>query len=118
MASTRPRIKGASVGGGSRGAQANARFWFQPRRCRLGHPPGGRVRAGRIAIVMASKPLKEKPSIPVRHEVSAGGLIWRRRNHGKSEILVGRPAGKSTWVLPKRLVASGEKRIYTARGEA
>lgn len=67
---------------------------------------------------MASKPLKEKPHIPVRHEVSAGGLIWRRRTDGKIEIVLVRPAGKGTWVLPKGHVEPGEKVIETAMREA
>jgi 8-oxo-dGTP pyrophosphatase MutT (NUDIX family) len=67
---------------------------------------------------MASKPLKEKPHIPVRHEVSAGGLIWRCRRDGAIEVVLVRPAGKGTWVLPKGHVEPGEKVIETAMREA
>src|ERR1700687_1993989 len=62
----------------------------------------------------ASKP---KGKITVRHEVSAGGLIWRRRE-GKVEVVLVRPAGKQTWVLPKGHLEPGEGVIEAAARES
>jgi 8-oxo-dGTP diphosphatase len=42
-------------------------------------------------------------------EFSAGGLIWRRRRPDeKAEVVLVRPAGKNTWVLPKGGLESKE----------
>lgn len=43
-----------------------------------------------------------------RREVSAGGLIWRRRSDGSISVVLVRPAGRSTWVLPKGHLEAGE----------
>ena len=53
----------------------------------------------------------------VRREVSAGGLIWRRRD-GQVEVVLVRPAGKQTWVLPKGHLEPGEGTIEAAAREA
>jgi 8-oxo-dGTP diphosphatase len=61
------------------------------------------------------------PSPPgqIRREVSAGGLIWRRAPREKGiEIVLVRPAGKDTWVLPKGHVEPGEGVIEAALREA
>jgi 8-oxo-dGTP pyrophosphatase MutT (NUDIX family) len=60
---------------------------------------------------------KPKDKITVRHEVSAGGLIWRRRD-GNVEVVLVRPAGKHTWVLPKGHLEPGEGVIEAAAREA
>jgi len=55
----------------------------------------------------------------IRREVSAGGLIWRRGAQAKGiEIVLVRPAGKDTWVLPKGHVEPGEGVIEAALREA
>lgn len=60
-----------------------------------------------------------KPKLEVRREVSAGGLIWRRRADGEGiEVVLVRPAGKNTWVLPKGHVEPGESVLDAAMREA
>ena len=51
-----------------------------------------------------------------RHETSAGGVVWRR-DKGRLEIVMARPAGKDAWVLPKGQPNEGEKLIETAARE-
>src|SRR5207245_6528106 len=69
--------------------------------------PGGSKRTG------------SKPQVEVRREISAGGLIWRRRERdGVIEIVLVRPAGKGTWVLPKGHVEPGEGVLEAAMREA
>ncbi|MGH7933285.1 MAG: NUDIX hydrolase [Candidatus Binataceae bacterium] len=54
-----------------------------------------------------------------RREISAGGLIWRRRDHDRAiEVVLVRPAGRDTWVLPKGHVEPGEGVIEAALREA
>jgi 8-oxo-dGTP pyrophosphatase MutT (NUDIX family) len=60
---------------------------------------------------------KPKSKVMTRREVSAGGLIWRRRAGGVEVVLV-RPAGKQTWVLPKGHLEPGEGAIEAAAREA
>jgi 8-oxo-dGTP pyrophosphatase MutT (NUDIX family) len=60
---------------------------------------------------------KPKGKITVRREVSAGGLIWRRRE-GQVDVILVRPAGKQTWVLPKGHLEPGEGVIEAAAREA
>jgi 8-oxo-dGTP pyrophosphatase MutT (NUDIX family) len=60
---------------------------------------------------------KPKGKVTVRREVSAGGLIWRRRENQLEVVLV-RPAGKQTWVLPKGHLEPGEGVIDAAAREA
>jgi 8-oxo-dGTP pyrophosphatase MutT (NUDIX family) len=59
-----------------------------------------------------TKPKPEKPAaarhrIPVRREVSAGGIVWRRGEHGV-EIVMIRPRGSEAWALPKGHVEKDE----------
>lgn len=66
-----------------------------------------------------SKQTGSKPQVQVRREISAGGLIWRRREgDGTVEIVLVRPAGKGTWVLPKGHVEPGEGVLEAAMREA
>ena len=51
-----------------------------------------------------------------RHETSAGGIVWRR-NRGKLEIVMVRPAGKDAWTLPKGQPMKNESLIETAARE-
>ena len=61
---------------------------------------------------------KSRPRFEVRRELSAGGLIWRRRPNGAVEMVLVRPTGKSTWVLPKGHVEPGESVLEAALREA
>ena len=71
---------------------------------------------------MVGKTASSKPrrSPDVRRETSAGGLIWRRGDEaqGSFEVVLVRPAGKSTWVLPKGHVEPGESLLDAALREA
>ncbi len=73
----------------------------------------GRAMEPRSSMNPKSKPPKSKAQIPLRHEVSAGGLVWRRRNRALEIVLV-RPAGRTTWVLPKGHLEPGEGPIEAA----
>lgn len=55
--------------------------------------------------------------VPLRRELSAGGLIWRAVD-GTVEVVLVRPAGRSAWVLPKGHVEPGESVIDAAAREA
>jgi 8-oxo-dGTP pyrophosphatase MutT (NUDIX family) len=62
---------------------------------------------------------KSKKTIETRREISAGGLIWRRRGSDRAlEVVLVRPAGKTTWVLPKGHVEPGEAVLDAALREA
>jgi 8-oxo-dGTP diphosphatase len=68
---------------------------------------------------VADKPGNSKRSVEkiksVR-EVSAGGVIWRRVGR-RVEVVLVRPAGKSTWVLPKGGIEKGENFAQAAGRE-
>jgi 8-oxo-dGTP pyrophosphatase MutT (NUDIX family) len=50
-----------------------------------------------------------RPTPQVRREISAGGVIWRRlETNGRIQVVLVRPAGRDTWVLPKGHVEPGE----------
>jgi 8-oxo-dGTP pyrophosphatase MutT (NUDIX family) len=49
-----------------------------------------------------------RPKLPVRREVSAGGLVYRRRDDGGLEFVLIRPKGADTWALPKGHIEKGE----------
>jgi 8-oxo-dGTP pyrophosphatase MutT (NUDIX family) len=53
-----------------------------------------------------------------RREVSAGGLIWRRRGDGSISVVLVRPTGRSTWVMPKGHLEEGETVAEAATREA
>ncbi|MGH7915733.1 MAG: NUDIX hydrolase [Candidatus Binataceae bacterium] len=58
-----------------------------------------------------------EPKIKHRREVSAGGFIWRRLGDGSISVVLVRPAGRSTWVLPKGHVEAGETVAQAATRE-
>lgn len=45
--------------------------------------------------------------IPVRREVSAGGIVWRRGEPGFTIAMI-RPRGSDAWALPKGHIEKGE----------
>jgi 8-oxo-dGTP pyrophosphatase MutT (NUDIX family) len=49
-----------------------------------------------------------RPKLPVRREVSAGGLVYRRRRDDRLEFVLIRPKGADTWALPKGHIEKGE----------
>ena len=59
---------------------------------------------------MAKQPNSKspRPKLPVRREVSAGGLVYRRRHDGGLEFVLIRPKGADTWALPKGHIEKGE----------
>jgi 8-oxo-dGTP pyrophosphatase MutT (NUDIX family) len=59
-----------------------------------------------------------QPKIERRHETSAGGLIWRREPDGSIKVVLVRPAGRSTWVIPKGHLEKGETVVEAAIREA
>ncbi len=56
------------------------------------------------------------PPPPVRRQVSAGGVVFRRAR-GSIEVAIIRPRGTERWQLPKGLVDPGESPEVTARRE-
>jgi 8-oxo-(d)GTP phosphatase len=56
---------------------------------------------------------RQPDHIERRHETSAGGVVWRREG-GKLEIVLARPARKDAWVLPKGQPNPKETLIETA----
>jgi len=64
-----------------------------------------------------SKRAGDKPKVKNRREVSAGGLIWRRDQNGSIKVVLVRPAGRTTWVLPKGHIEAGETIEQAARRE-
>lgn len=60
---------------------------------------------------------KRKPSISeVVREPTAGGVVWRRVNGGKIEILLIQDA-KERWTIPKGHIEDGENAAQTAERE-
>jgi 8-oxo-dGTP diphosphatase len=58
---------------------------------------------------MATGKKAPKSAFRTLREFSAGGLIWRRhRPGGKPEVVLVKPAGRETWVLPKGGLESKE----------
>ena len=56
--------------------------------------------------------------IPVRDQVSAGGVVFRRGRNGETEIAIISVGPQRRWQLPKGLVDPGEKPDATAVREA
>jgi 8-oxo-dGTP pyrophosphatase MutT (NUDIX family) len=44
----------------------------------------------------------------LQREVSAGGVVFRREASGPFEVVLVRPAGRDSWVLPKGHLEAGE----------
>jgi 8-oxo-dGTP pyrophosphatase MutT (NUDIX family) len=66
-----------------------------------------------------AKEPRRKQALPVRREISAGGVIWRRRQpDGHLQVVLVRPAGRDTWVLPKGHIEPGEAVKDAAAREA
>jgi ADP-ribose pyrophosphatase YjhB (NUDIX family) len=60
-------------------------------------------------VAAKAKEPKHKPALQVRREISAGGVIWRRQEpEDRIQVVLVRPAGRDTWVLPKGHVEAGE----------
>jgi len=60
-------------------------------------------------VAAKAKQSKRKQTLQVRHEISAGGVIWRRREpDDRIQVVLVRPTGRETWVLPKGHVEPGE----------
>jgi 8-oxo-dGTP pyrophosphatase MutT (NUDIX family) len=57
-----------------------------------------------------------KPKLPIRRQVSAGGVAFRRSGAGVEVVLI-MPRGTQRWQLPKGLVDAGEAPDTTARRE-
>jgi len=49
-----------------------------------------------------------RPKLPVRHELSAGGLVYRRVGQRDLEFAMIRPKGSDSWALPKGHLESDE----------
>src|SRR5215471_1234339 len=61
-----------------------------------------------IVAAKAKEP-RRKQTLQVRREISAGGVIWRRQEpDNRFQVVLVRPAGRDTWVLPKGHVEAGE----------
>jgi ADP-ribose pyrophosphatase YjhB (NUDIX family) len=61
-----------------------------------------------IVAAKAKEP-RPKQALQVRREISAGGVIWRRHEAARRiQVVLVRPAGRDTWVLPKGHVEPGE----------
>jgi 8-oxo-dGTP pyrophosphatase MutT (NUDIX family) len=60
-------------------------------------------------VAARTKEPRRKQSLQVRREISAGGVIWRRQeSDNRLQVVLVRPAGRDTWVLPKGHVEPGE----------
>lgn len=57
-----------------------------------------------------------KPKLPIRQQVSAGGVAFRRAGEGVEVALI-TPRGTQRWQLPKGLVDAGEAPDAAARRE-
>jgi 8-oxo-dGTP diphosphatase len=56
------------------------------------------------------------PRLPIRSQVSAGGVVYRRTDT-VTEIVIIKPRGTERWQLPKGIVDPGELPEVTARRE-
>jgi 8-oxo-dGTP pyrophosphatase MutT (NUDIX family) len=57
-----------------------------------------------------------RPALPVRRQVSSGGVAFRRISN-RVEVAIIRPRGTQRWQLPKGLVDPAEEPDQTARRE-
>jgi 8-oxo-dGTP pyrophosphatase MutT (NUDIX family) len=84
------------------------------------HSFGMAGRQYKLSMVAAkAKEPRRKQSLQVRREISAGGVIWRRHeSDDRLQVVLVRPAGRDTWVLPKGHVEPGEAVKEAAQREA
>ncbi len=67
----------------------------------------------------SAKPAKPAGAVEGRHEISSGGIVWRRDPAtGTLQIVMIKPAGKEAWTLPKGQTAKGETLVQTAARES
>jgi ADP-ribose pyrophosphatase YjhB (NUDIX family) len=70
-------------------------------------------------VAVKGKEPRGKRTLQVRREISAGGVIWRRQEPDDHlQVVLVRPAGRDTWVLPKGHVEPGEAVKDAAAREA
>jgi 8-oxo-dGTP pyrophosphatase MutT (NUDIX family) len=70
-------------------------------------------------VAAKAKGPRRKETLQVRREISAGGVIWRRYGSDRRvQVVLVRPAGRETWVLPKGHVEPGEAVKDAAAREA
>jgi 8-oxo-dGTP pyrophosphatase MutT (NUDIX family) len=62
---------------------------------------------------MTKRSSPAKPKLPIRHQVSAGGVAFKRGGGGVQVALI-TPRGTQRWQLPKGLVDAGEAPDATA----
>lgn len=66
-----------------------------------------------------AKDTKLKEPVRIQREISAGGLIWRRGQRAAAiDVVLVKPAGRGTWVLPKGHIETGEGVLEAAMREA
>jgi 8-oxo-dGTP pyrophosphatase MutT (NUDIX family) len=65
---------------------------------------------------MTKRGTPSKPKLPIRRQVSAGGVVFKRSGPGVVVALI-MPRGTQRWQLPKGLVDAGEEPEATARRE-
>jgi 8-oxo-dGTP diphosphatase len=65
---------------------------------------------------MTKRATPPKPKLPIRRQVSAGGVAFRRLG-ARVEVVLIMPRGTERWQLPKGLVDAGEPPETTARRE-
>jgi 8-oxo-dGTP pyrophosphatase MutT (NUDIX family) len=65
---------------------------------------------------MTKRNTPTRPKLPIRRQVSAGGVAFRRAAVGIEVVLI-TPSGTRRWQLPKGLVDAGEAPDTTARRE-
>ena len=73
----------------------------------------------RRAATAGEKKTARARKTPIRHEISAGGVIWRRDPvSSKFHAVLVKSAGRQAWVLPKGHIESGESVSDAAVREA
>ncbi len=65
---------------------------------------------------MPARKRSTNPRLPIRQQVSSGGVVFRR-SEASVEVAIIQPRGTERWQLPKGLVDPGETPDATARRE-
>src|SRR5277367_6513859 len=81
----------------------------------LGDGPRGRI-SGELPMTTRTHPPETRRAL--QREVSAGGVVYRRDASGDFEVVLVRPAGRDSWVLPKGHLEPGESIAEAALREA